>query len=409
MTTPGKWQISAKFQIPSSAKFQLTSPPEIVQLSSSSGEDSPEYEPMHNPYRKRRNYDVVYDRHLPESTVAMKLSELAVKHAQSVPFRVEVTASSIPAGSAAIEVGSTYTVHLVRETKVLVATEKNGGEQLQIPINSSTKIGLAPQDQVPLYRTVGDVLSAKQLPKAISAGHQVLGADNKAILKRNEVLLVKEAVKGKLGHKTALRVFSLLSHKELVLARDCDAEFVTSPKQNQCYVTDLLDNDMTFLPCSAYLYPSQGGAAALPVTITRRDNRRSMIISKFNDTPDFNQHKQSKFIDLPTSADVRVTILATDQSSRVYDRIYEQSQHLLTNHSPSQIQYCVSTAERQDIKAILLAQVREGRAMSEMVSSAPLQYHKFLRQGIEAKVKPTPQQASMQLCPLLSVFNEALL
>lgn len=403
MSEPAKRQASSsssppvKFKISPAlppAKFQLASPPEIIQLSSSSGEDSPDYEPMHNPYRKRRNYDVVFDRHLPQSTVAIKLSELAVKHAQSVPFRVEVIASSIPAGPAAIEVGSAYTVHLVRETRVLVA-EQNGGEQLHIPINSSTKIGLAPQGEVLLYKTVGDVLSCKQLPKVLAVNRQVLGADNKPFLRRNEVLLVKEAVRGKLGHKTALRVFSLLSHKELVLARDCDSEFVTNPELNQCYVTDLLDNDITFLPCSAYLYPSQGGAA-LPVTITRRDTRRSMIMSKYNDTPASHQHEDSKFIDIPTSADVRVTILATDQSSRIYDKIYEESQRLLTNHSPSQIQYCVTT-KQQATKATLLAQVREGRAMSEMVSSAPSQYHKFLRQGIEAKAKATAQKVHYPL------------
>jgi hypothetical protein len=359
-------------------KFQISSSPG----NSCSREESPEYEPMHNPYRNLRCYDVVYDEQLAKSTKTLTLLDLAVKHAQSVPFRIQIVTSNVPEDVMTLAAGEVYTVHLIRETRILVA-EQRGGEHLQIPINSSIKIGLVPQDHTHLYMTVGDILSAKQLPKAVAVHRQVLGSGSEG-LQKSHVLLVKEAVRGKLGQKTALRIFNLSARKEMILNKDCTAEFITDPGKTQCYVTDLLDNDITFVPCSAQLYPSEGGVATTyptTVTISKRQTRKSIIMSKFQDSPS----PHPTFMDLPTTADVSVTIITTDQSSRIYDQIYEQSQYLLTNHKPSQIRYGGGSAP-------LLAEVKEGRALTEMVCSAPHQYHNFLtkREGTEVKAqRPT--------------------
>lgn len=349
---------------------------------------------MQNPYRKLRNYEVVYDKQLPHDTVAMQLAELATKHAHSVPFRVQVVTNCMVGSENGPKVAldEIYTVHLVRETRVLVA-QQSSGKKLEVPTSSSVKVGLVPEDDVTRYRTVGDILGAKQLPKVITVRHQFLSSDKKISLRKNDVLLVKEAVKGILGcNKTALRVFNLFSHQELVLTRDCDAEFITDPECTQCYISDLLDNDITFIPCSVHFYPSQGAVVTPPsttFTLCRQETRHSMIVSCFQQDPNTNpQH--TKFIDIPTSADISVTILPTDQSGRIYDRIYEESQLLLTNYSPSQIQYCVNTAKWHISQATMLAEVREGRAAREMVRSAPQQYHKFLASGQGLQVKAQP-------------------
>lgn len=364
----------------------------VGRTPNSSREDSPEYEPMHNPYRKLRNYEVVYDKQLPQSTLAMQLSELATKHAQSVPFRVQVATSDMTAKETGptIAAGSTYTVHLVRDTRVLVA-ELNSGAKLEIPINSSIKIGLVPEGDAKLCRTMADILGSKQLPKVIAVRHRFLSSDKKISLRKNDVLLVKEAVRGILGHtKTALRVFSLSQHQELVLPKDCSAEFITDPKCTQCYATDLLDNDIAFLPCSAYLYPTAATLPSSRIAISQKGTRKSLIVSNFQDPPNSELHCRV-FIDIPTSANVCVTILTTDLSGRIYDRIYEESQHLLTHYNPSQIWYCVTaTGTAATAQATLLAEVREGRAMREMVCSAPQQYHKCLTAGLGLETKAYP-------------------
>ena len=352
--------------------------------STSSREDSPDYEPMHNPYRRMRSYEVVYDKQLPNSTLAIQLSELAANYAQNVPFRVQVTTSSMAAASYAaanktrpsIKVDEIYTIHLVREMKILVA-QCTSGEQLEFPIHSSAKIGLVPEDEVRKYRTVEDILNAKQLPKVLAVRYQYVSVDSNISLRKSEVLLVKEVVRGKFGRtKTALRVFSLLSHLEVVLPKDCDAEFITNPECTQVYLTDLLDNDIAFLPCKAYLYPGRGSAlsGSLPITITTPQTRKSMIISLYQDSPNA-KPQDTVFIDIPATTDASVAIIKTDQSDRIYDRIYEQSQYLLTTCSLSQIQYCVGGPA---IQASLLAEVREGKATRELASSAPKQYHDFL-------------------------------
>lgn len=369
---------SLQLVFPAAKTMNLSRPKRMGAQSSgsSSPEDTTDYELMHNPYRNRRCYETVYDNKLPNSTLALELPELAAQFLNSVPFRVQVATSCMAKVSRgpSIPVDEKYTVHLMREMSVLKARD-SADQQLEIPVNSNAKIGLVPQDQVRLYKTVADIVNAKQLPKAVAVRHQYVSADNSFSLKKNEVLLIKEAIRGKFGRsKNSLKVFSLLSHQELILPKDCDANFITDPECTKVYPTDLLDNDIAFIPCSAYLYPNQQRAAMSAITITSLESRESLLVSLFRDCPDY-PPQQTQFIDIPITAAISMTVIKTDQSSRIFDRIYEESQYLLTTYSPLQIQYCV---QESGIQARLLAEVKEGKAIRELVSSAPKQYHKFL-------------------------------
>ncbi len=165
-------------------------------------------------------YELVsYEDNLPESDQVLCLSDLAEKCSQSVPFRFQVVNGFMAENERdpTLGVDEVYSVHLVRELKVVVVQHE--GEEFEIPLNSSAKFGLNYEGAASSCTTVQDMLSSKHLPKVIAVKGNP-NPDPDFCLKMKDVLLVKEVVKGKIGrNKAALRVFSVSSLKELVLPK----------------------------------------------------------------------------------------------------------------------------------------------------------------------------------------------
>ena len=323
---------------------------------------------------------------LPDSSVVLDLSKLAENYAHCVPFRFQVINGFMAENEKdpTLGVDEVYSVHLVREIKVV--NVKLESDKFKIPISSAVKVGLVPPGGAVVYKSVEDILSAPNLPKVVAVMNKYINAEESLSLRKNEVLLVRGVVKGKFGRgKTALRVFSISSYGELVLPKNCNANFSTDPSHTQLYLTDLIDNEVDFIPGSARIYPNEGSLLATfltidDITIESLEVQRSVIVSLFRDNPNAKSKKETSFIDIPTTIDINVSIIKTDKSDEIYERIYKESEHLLADYNPSKIQACVdaSTNDEYMTQAQLLAEIRKEKAAMELANSAPHQYQKLL-------------------------------
>lgn len=326
----------------------------------------------------------------PGSDAVFDLSEVAEKYAQSVPFRFQVVNGFMAENQKdpTIGVDEVYSMHLVKEMKVV--SVKHGREKLEIPVNSILKFALVQECGYKLYETVEDIMNASVLPKVIGVLHnRSINSDGVLSLscRKKDVLFVKDVVKSTFGRKTGLRVFSIFQSKLIILPKDCDAQFTTDAKATQLYLTDFLDNGFDFIPCSAQIFPSKGSplAASLSsniVTIEKLETHRSVIVSLFRDNPTAKRKKEVSYIAIPTTINIRVSIIETEKSDEIYERIVKESQDLICNYNPSKIQPCVDahSDEQYMTQAQLLAEIRKERTNKEMTESTyfPPQYQKLL-------------------------------
>ena len=327
---------------------------------------------------------------LPESTVLV-LSELAAKYADCVPLRFRVVNGFMAenAKDPTIGVDEVYTLHLVRELKVVVV--KHVGDEFEIPVNSTAKFGLVPHGGTAfLYGTVGDIISAKNSPKVVSVKSNYVHPEGLVSLQKNEVLVIRDVVKSKFGRsKLGLRVYSITSCKELVLPKDCDAQFSTDPEATKLYLTDMLESGIDFIPCSVQMFPGENSALSglhsSVISIERQEVHRSVVISLFRDNPNAKQKKDTNFIDIPTTIRIRASVIETKKSDEIYEQIFKQSKDLLTCYNPSKIQACVDahTDDQYMTQAQLLAEIRKEKAKTEMAGAAPQQYQELLAKTIQ--------------------------
>ena len=327
------------------------------------------------------------DQHkLPDSSEVLDLSKLAANYADCVPFRFQVINGFMAENEKepTLGVDEVYSVHLVREIKVVTVKFEN--DTFKVPVSSAVKFGLVPPDGVVAYNSVEDILSSSHLPKVVAVGSTYVNEEENFRLRKNEVLLVRGVVKGKFGRgKTGLRVFSISSYSDFILPKSCNANFSTDPLHTRLYLTDLIDNNVDFIPGSARIFPSENSSLAKSLTISNvtiesLEVHRSVIVSLFRDNPSAKSKKETNFIDIPTTININVSVIETDKSDKVYERIYQESEHLLADYNPSKIQACVdaSTNDEYMTQAQLLAEIRKEKVAAELASSAPHQYQKLL-------------------------------
>ncbi len=359
------------------------------------------------------------EQELPDSSVILDLSKLAANCSQCVPFRFQVVNGFMAENEKdpTLGVDEVYSVHLVREIKVVTATLEH--DKFKVPVSSAAKFGLVPLNGTLTYNSVEDILKAPHLPKVLAVKNRYVNAEENVGLRKNEILLVRGVVKGKFGRgKSALHVFSISSYNELVLPKNCDAQFSTDPNHTQLYLTDLIENGIDFIPCSARIFPRENSSLAKSltvrdITIESLEVHRSVIVSLFRDNPTAKSKKETTFIDIPTTININVSIIKTDKSDKIYERIYKESEHLLADYNPSKIQACVdaSTNDEYMTQAQLLAEIRKEKVAVEIANSAPSQYQQLLPVQREIQSYESvsfPAKVKVVLKHSLAIIRQAL-
>lgn len=338
---------------------------------------------------------------LPHSSAVVGIAELAEKYALLVPFRINVLSAHIGGNSKdpAIMVDNIYSVHLVKQMEVV--TMKSADGEYTVPLNSTAKVGLIHNEhnECMAFETVEELLSAKLRPKVIAVKNKYISPDGKVSLKKNEVLIVRDVIRAKIGrNKIALKFFSVLLQKEIVLQKEHDVQFTTNPHSTQLYLMDLVEYlTSNFMPCSArFFFESSitGLLSSTSITLQGRETHQSVIVSRFHDNPKSDRMNSMDFIEIPTNINICVGIIETSKDDRAYHQVMEESRNLLQNYSHTKMRVCVD-AENDDVRVTqtqMFAETRQEKGKQNLAKFAPQHYLEFFD---ETKMEPCDDVVSV--------------
>ena len=343
---------------------------------------------------------------LPHSSVVLDLAELAEKYAQLVPFRMRVVNCFMAADNSKrvkFMVDEIYSVHLVRE--VTVVRMKSADGEFIVPLNSAAKFGLIydEQNEDIVFGTVEELLYAKPHPKVIAVKNKYVSPDGKVSLKKKDVLIIREVIRAKIGRsKIALKFFSVSTHKEIVLHKEHDVQFTTSPHFTQLYLTDLTKYSTNFLPCSARLFLTDDSSiTGLPssafVALQSYETYQSVIVSLFHDRSKSDCRINSNFIDVPTSININLRIIETRKDNTAYHQIIEESKNLLQNFSQTKMCVCVDgqTDDAYVMQSTLLTEIRRDKVKENLAKLVPWHYLNFFHNEMKTEACGGDRAVSM--------------
>lgn len=334
------------------------------------------------------NVSVTAAKLLPHSSVVLGLAEIAEKYALLVPFRLKVVNGFMAADNVkdpSFVVDEIYSVHLVREMKaVRFKIADHGAESYTIPLNSLAKFGLIhdERNECMMFDTVEELLYAKPRPKVVAVKNKYVSQDGKVSLKKNEVLIIRDLIRAKIGRsKVALKFYSLIQQKEVVLHKEHDVQFTTNPYRTQLYLTDLVECSTNLMPCLARIFSIGNSSIAgllssTTIMLQGCETCQSLIISLFRDNPTSDRKMDSEFIAVPTNININVSIIETSKDDDAYYQIMEESRKLMQDYNPADICACLD-AQTDDVyttQAQLLSEVRKEKEKENLLKYAPRYY-----------------------------------
>ncbi len=167
-----------------------------------------------------------------------------------------------------ISEGERFIAHFLKQTKMFTIQDETG-HQYSIPYNSSFQFSLLhnPNNNMKealsgfIFKTAGDIMISRTLPKLIRAGKSFRGIGPKSCISANELLIVKEVTQID-GERRILRCIELSSGKEKHLHQECFGEFSTAPYAVKVYLPQILPHFQ--LPLVAQMCIGQENEEEIP-------------------------------------------------------------------------------------------------------------------------------------------------
>ena len=287
----------------------------------------------------------------------MSLAKFAEKHKKELPVQVVVTKGFYGADErTSISEGDMFNIHFFKQTKVVKISDSNN-YSYTIPLNSSLEFGilysLPPGFKQPdskyHFKTVGDILQLKEMPKVVRVmkSHKGNGPDNS--VEQYDLLLLQE-VKQKRGIKTTkvLKCVHAGSGAKKILNEDCAGCFSVRPQDVRLFLPEIVKH--IELPQTAILHYGGGARLDLPphlisseVVIQRMEIEESIVATSIleDDDQQMVRHYENTpsipLVDIPTDLDIEVaTIKLAEQET---DQLYMETRNLLEKYNPGQASY----------------------------------------------------------------------
>ena len=160
--------------------------------------------------------------------------QLVARFGRYFPFRACVE-KGFYSNRAEIVAGEIYNIHFLKKARVATIID-SAGEKFILPLNAAMKLGFEQEGQPLVYNSVADIANASKLPRLVCAMGSYASNDKKVLLRKDEVLVVKEVHTSRVLRSKSLVVLSLDCKEEKRLSADCRVEFSTDPiyTQVQC-------------------------------------------------------------------------------------------------------------------------------------------------------------------------------
>lgn len=287
----------------------------------------------------------------------MPLASLATSYKKDLPFQVVVTKGFYGADErTSISDGDMFNIHFFKQTKVVKISDSNK-YSYTIPLNSSLEFGmiysLPPgfKQSNPKYhfKTVGEVLQLKTLPKVMRATASYKGSGPESSVEQNDLLVLKE-VKQKRGLKTSrvLKCIHTGSGAKKTLSEDCAGCFTVRPQDLRLFLPEIVEH--IDLPQSAILFYGGGNRLDLPphlisseVKILTMEIEESIVATSIleEDEAQSLRHYENTpsipLVDIPIDLDIEVAIIKLADMDT--DNLHSETRSLLEKYNPSQVSY----------------------------------------------------------------------
>lgn len=148
----------------------------------------------------------------------------------------------------AISEGERFIAHFLKHAKMFtIKTESE--DTYTIPLNTSFQFAILhnPNNNTKealsgfVFKTAGDIMLSKALPKVIRAKRSFRGAGPQSCVSMNELLFVKEVVLNE-GERRFVKCVQVEGGTEKHLHEDCHGDFTTAPHEVRVYLSDIVNH-----------------------------------------------------------------------------------------------------------------------------------------------------------------------
>ena len=287
----------------------------------------------------------------------MPLASLAANYKKDLPLQVVVTKGFYGADErTSISDGDMFNIHFFKHTKVVKISDTNK-YSYTIPLNSSLEFGMVYKlppgfkQSNPKYhfKTVGEVLQLKTLPKVMRATVSYKGSGPESSVEQNDLLVLKE-VKQKRGLKTS-RVLKCIhpgSGMKKTLAEDCAGCFTVRPQDLRLFLPEIVEH--IDLPQLAILFYGGGNKLDLPphlisseVKILTMEIEESIVATSILEEEEaqslrhYENTPSIPLVDIPVDLDIEVAVIKLAEMDT--DNLYSETRSLLEKYNPSLVSY----------------------------------------------------------------------
>lgn len=254
---------------------------------------------------------------LPKSGKTSSLAKFVETHLNDFPMCVAVTGGT----QIGLSVGSIYTVHFVKNTKVINAEDGKGVPQFCIPLNSSVQIGIVHPTLLNsenqkccnvIYKSAKEVMCAEPLPKILRVANGYVDSNPLFTLAQNELLIVKRVLKSQRPFgQQKLMTYSLTNNAPKVLRESCNALFLTEPESVLVYPVEFFAHFNDSLPLKAILQFANNVPKSSPaevITLTDWSVVRSIIVTPYRgkDSPPQLEGEVTPLLEIPLDSNVEL-------------------------------------------------------------------------------------------------------
>ena len=294
-----------------------------------------------------------------KSSSEMPLRAFVEKHREDLPVHVIITKGYYgPDERTSISDGDMFSIHFFKQTKIVKVQDSNG-YKYTVPLNSALEFGLVYSlpsgfKQVDLkyhFKTVGDMLQLKDLPKAVLATKSYRGSSPESSVEQNDLLLVKEIKTKKRGIKSSkvLKCTVAGTGVKKTLSEDCAGHFSIKSIDTKFFLPEIVEH--INLPQKAFIYSGSASRVDLPqhlmqceIEILRVEIEESIVATSI---PDKDDHKKltnpyrnttsTPLVDIPQDLDIEVAVVKFGDGETT--QLYAETRHLCEKYNPEEASY----------------------------------------------------------------------
>ena len=309
----------------------------------------------------------------------MSLKDFIEIHRSNLPMQVVVTKGYYGACErTSISDRDMFNIHFFKKAKVVKIKDSNN-YVYTVPLNSAMEFGLVyrmpngflPPDTEYHFKTVGEIMQLKTLPKIVKATRSYKGSGPESSVEQYDLLLIKEIkVKRGLRNTKYLKCINAATGQKKSLSEDCMGYFSIRSIDVRLYLPEIIEN--CELPLTAILY-CYSAESELPTHLTSSEieifsvqveesliatsileghTHKDIMSSVYENEP-----KSLPLVDIPASLDIEVAVIKLAEQET--DQLYSETRHLFEKFDPGQCSYLnIQSDVTADTQVTLFSAIR---------------------------------------------------